>query len=445
MKRFFAAWSLATLCGLLGAGCAVEEPNPSDDMTEINKLGPLLAPKKDTTNVYGDDPSAATFGQRLFFEKSYAAALTVGDDGTNGSPGAVGEKGKVACASCHDTNAWFIDTRTKPNNVSLGVAYTARNAPSLVNATYYKWFGWSGKQDSLWMQGAQGPESKDNFAGNRLAYTHMIYRKYKDDYNRTFPIPLDPALDVSAPDAARFPASGKPKAKPEDPDGPWEMMAAADREIVNVIMANCGKSLAAYERKLVSLNAPLDRYIAGDTTALSAKAARGLRLFAGKAGCTGCHSGEHLSDDDFHVTGVPQKVGPNVPDTDEGHFADVGGLLKSPFNGAGTYSDDPAAGAEKLSEVAMSEQDKGKFRTKALRQISATGPYMHNGSMATCEEVVAFYNQGGAADGFAGTKDPLMVPLNLTASEQADLVEFLMTGLTGAPISAELRTDTSAP
>ena len=93
----------------------------------------------------------------------------------------------------------------------------------------------------------------------------------------------------------------------------------------------------------------------------------------------------------------------------------------------------------------MSEQDKGKFRTKSLRQISATGPYMHNGSMATCEEVVAFYNQGGAADGFAGTKDPLMVPLNLTASEQADLVEFLVTGLTGAPIPAELRTDTSAP
>jgi cytochrome c peroxidase len=223
------------------------------------------------------------------------------------------------------------------------------------------------------------------------------------------------------------------------------MMAAADREIVNVIMANCGKSLAAYERKLVSLDAPLDRYAAGDATALSAKALRGLRLFTGKAGCTGCHSGPHLSDDKFHVTGVPQKVGVNVPGVDEGHLADVGGLLKSAFNGAGAYSDDPAAGGEKLSEAETSEQEKGKFRTKSLRQIGVTGPYMHNGSMSTLEEVVTFYNQGGAAEGFAGVKDALMVLLNLTASEQADLVDFLVNGLTGAPIPVDLRVDTSVP
>ena len=221
MKRFFAV-SVLPVAFLMLAGCAVEEPNLAEDMTEIKKLSPLLAPAPDPTNVYADHPDAATFGQRLFFEKSYAAALTIGDDGTNGSPGAAGDKGKVACASCHDSNAWFIDVRTKSNNVSLGVAYTGRNAPSLVNVTYYKWFGWSGKQDSLWMQGAQGAESKDNFASNRLFYAHMIYRKYKDDYNRTFPTPLDPALDAAAPDAARFPPSGKPKSKPEDPDGAWD-------------------------------------------------------------------------------------------------------------------------------------------------------------------------------------------------------------------------------
>src|SRR5688500_11542916 len=104
MKRSLTAWSLATLFGVL-TGCAAEEPNLAEDMTEINKLAPLLPPPKDTTNLYADNPSAATFGQKLFFEKSYAAALTSGDDGTNGSLGAVGEKGKVACASCHDSNA----------------------------------------------------------------------------------------------------------------------------------------------------------------------------------------------------------------------------------------------------------------------------------------------------------------------------------------------------
>jgi cytochrome c peroxidase len=444
MKRLLTACSLTAVLGL-AAGCAVEEPDLEEDMTEIAKLAPLTPPLTDSTNIYSDSDGAAALGQRLFFEKSYAAALTVGDDGMNGSPGAVGEKGKLACASCHDPNAWFIDTRTKPNNVSLGVAYTPRNAPSLVNAAYYKWFGWSGKQDSLWMQGAQGAESRDNFAGNRLFYTHMMYRKYKDDYNRVFPIPLDPALDPAAPDAARFPPSGKPKSNPQDPDGPWEMMAPADREVVNTIMANWGKAIAAYERRLISLNAPLDRYASGDKSALSSKAVRGLKLFVGKAGCIGCHTGKHFSDDSFHVTGVPQKVGLRVPDIDEGHFADVGGLLKSTFNGAGAFSDDAAAGMKKLSEAATDEQEKGKFRTKSLRQIGATGPYMHNGSMATLAEIVAFYNRGGASEGFSGTKDALMVPLNLTAEEQSDIVEFLQTGLTGDPIPAPLREDTAVP
>ncbi len=435
------------------AGCS-NDASPSDgsvdvfsaaEFTKVKTFGPLGAPPADSTNKYADSAAAAAFGQRLFYEKAYAGALTVGNDGTNGALGAVGDKGKVACASCHDGSNWYIDTRSKPGNVSLGVKYTARNAPSLVNASYYKWNSWSGKEDSQWYQGANGCESGANFGGNRLSYAHVVYAKYKADYNALFPTPLDAALDPAAADAARFPPAGKPKAAMTDPDGPWETMAAADQTIVNTIMANCGKALAAYDRKIVSRNAPIDKYIGGDYTALSAAAKRGLKLFIGKAACDGCHSGSTFTDQDFHVTGVAQMVGPNVPMTDNGRFDDVPKTLGNTWNGAGAFSDDQAAGAAKLAGLAQVDAQKGQFRTKSLRHVATTAPYFHNGSMATLEDVVAFYNMGGAASGFAGTKDPKMVPLNLTAAEQADLVAFLKEGLQGEAVPAQYGMDTSAP
>jgi len=87
---------------------------------------------------------------------------------------------------------------------------------------------------------------------------------------------------------------------------------------------------------------------------------------------------------------------------------------------------------------------KGKFRTTSLRHIEKTGAYSHNGSLATLEDVVHFYNVGGGATGDAGVKDPKMMPLNLTTSEEMDLVELLRS-LTGDPPPASLGTDTSAP
>ena len=158
---------------------------------------------------------AATFGQRLFFEKSYSGAIIVGDDGTNGGNGAVGETGKVGCVSCHDPTNWYIDTRSQPGNVSLGVNYTVHNAPSLVNAAYYKWLTWPGKMDSPWCQGANAPETPTDAGSSRLAYAHMVYAKYKSDYNALFPVPLDPALDPAAADASRFPATGNAEVEPD--------------------------------------------------------------------------------------------------------------------------------------------------------------------------------------------------------------------------------------
>jgi cytochrome c peroxidase len=414
------------------------------EWTKIKELGPLADLPLDTTNKYADDSSAARFGQQLFFEKSYSGPLTIGDDGTNGSPGAAGEKGKVGCVSCHSPSSWWMDSRSNPNNMSLGVAYTERNAPSLVNAAFYQWFGWAGKQDSLWCQASGSPESKDNTSGNRLQYAHMVYAKYRAAYDAIFPVPLDSALDPGAADAARFPPSGKPKAAATDPDGSWELMTDADRQIVLTIMTNCGKSIAAYERQLVSRHSPFDRFVEGDATALSTSARSGLKVFIGKGACNACHKSETFTDNDFHTTGVPQQVGEHVPPADSGRFVDLVKVLANPFNGAGQFSDDPAAGQMKLNGLAQSDSDTGKFRTKSLRHVAQTAPYMHNGSMQTLEEVVHFYNNGGGASDYAGTKDSRILPLNLTLEEEANLVAFLK-ALTGDPIRAELGQDTSTP
>jgi cytochrome c peroxidase len=407
-----------------------------EEFEQIQQFGPLGDVPPNPTNRYADDQAAATFGQRLFFEKSYSHALTIADPAL----GVVGDMGKIACASCHDATNYYTDTRSRPNSTSLGVTWTTRNAPTLVNVAYYKWMSWGGKEDSLWYQGANGCESAVNFGGNRLEYAHMLYRKYRADYDAIFPIPLDPALDPAAADAARFPPQGKPKAN-NAADGPWEMMAPADRDIINAIMANAGKAIEAYERKLVSRNAPIDRYIAGDHAALSSAAKRGLQLFIGKAACVDCHSGTTFSDQMFHNTGVPQ-IGVNLPRTDNGRFDDLARTLANTFNAAGKFSDDQAAGTAKLAGMEVSDDLKGLFRTSALRHIDNTGPYMHTGTLMTLEDVMQFYNLGGGTADFSGTKSTAMVPLLLTDEEQADLVAF-MRSLTGDPPPAGLGEDTA--
>jgi cytochrome c peroxidase len=261
-----------------------------------------------------------------------------------------------------------------------------------------------------------------------------VYAKYKGDYEAVFG-PLDPALDPAAEDAARFPPSGRAKSSPDDPDGPWELMTADDRAAVNQIMANIGKSFEAYERNLIGGSSPFGRYVRDQETAdFSPAARRGLALFIGKAACNDCHRGPVLSDNEFHNIGVPQAVGEHTPLVDEGRFEDIPALLRSSWNSVGRYSADPVAGEAKLASVnPEDESTKGKFRTTALLNVAETGPYFHNGSSATLEDVVQHYNKGGGEPGsYAGTSAAQIRPLGLSDAEISDVVEFLRS-LTGEP------------
>jgi cytochrome c peroxidase len=402
---------------------------------KVQTLSPLPDAPHDTTNRYADDPAAAALGQRLFFEKGYSGPLAVGDDGSNGGLGAVGEEGKVACASCHH-GPWFIDQRSNPNNASLGANWIPRNANTLVNAVHYEpWVENDGLSDSFWSDALVDPEFSIAMDGSRLKLAHVVYDKYRDEYDALFDPNLDPALDPNSTDSARFPAEGKPG----DPD--WEAMTPADQELVTTIFVNFGKAVGAYLRLLISRDAPFDRYVAGDNAALGESAKRGLKLFVGKAACVACHDGPHFSDDDFHVNGLAAD-GPHINPEETGREAAIPLLLANPFNSDGVHSDDRSTG--RLEGLAPTDEARGKWRTKGLRSVAQTAPYMHTGQFATLREVVEFYNDGGHQAQLVGVKDEKVKPLNLTAQEIDDLVAFLE-ALTGEPVPEALQQDTSAP
>jgi cytochrome c peroxidase len=400
----------------------------------VAMLSPLPAVPADPTDAYADNAAAAALGQMLFFDKSYAGPLAVGDDTDPAALGMVGETGKVACASCHTAGSMQMDDqRSNPNNVSLGTDYGPRNALGAVNSSYYTWTNWGGRFDSQWSLPLAVAENGKIMNSTRLQVAHMLWTKYRTEYNALFTVPLDPSLDPTAADAARFPATGKP-GQPA-----FDGMAAGDQLIINTIYANYGKAIEAYERKLVSGNSRFDQFVAGDRSALSSSEIHGLKLFLAK-GCVTCHSGPAFTDNQFHALAVAQ-TGNHVPASDLGRYQDVPALLASPFNTNGAFSDSTTTG--KIDGLAQVVSQQGQFRTRGLRNVAQSGAFMHDGSLATLADVIAFYDAGGGDVGTTGiVKDPLLQPLGLSAQDRADLAAFLAT-LTGDGVPASLLADTS--
>jgi cytochrome c peroxidase len=450
MKRRLPLYALAALgAGCLLAACddsGAEEFTPQE-MEKIRKHGPLGDVPADPTNKYADDPKAAELGQMFFFEKAYAGPLLVGNNGANGGLGNVGEAGKVACASCHE-GPWMIDLRSKPGHISLGTGWIPRNATSVINSAFYgPWVENDGIRDSSWADNIIDIEFNLGFNTSRLRLAHVIFDKYRDEYNAVFDPDLPPQLSPTHAEAARFPADGRP-GQPA-----WDNMSTDDKKAVNRIMVNFGKALQAYFRKLVNRNAPFDRFVAGDDSAINASARRGLKLFIGKAGCSECHEGAAFTDNKFHNLGMKFEGEHVTAEFEQGRFGGLSNLLANEFRSDSEYSDDPAVGAERLKDVpatlsggtwVVNESERAKWRTKILRNVAETAPYMHNGQLKTLEDVIKFYDDGGHPSGFIGTKDEKMKELNLNDQEVKDLVEFLKT-LTGEIVPEELRRNTARP
>ena len=448
------ASSLASLCGCsetVGSSDNLHDGMFTDE--EWKKVTALSGlpdkPPTDTTNKYAENEAAAAFGQKLFYSRAYAGPIITGDNGSNGGLGAAGDTGKIACSDCHSP-PWFIDTRTKPAGVTLGADWIPRNTPALVNIAYLKGFhDWEGISDSLWVDGLGGAQNPAFVDTDRLTIAHGLYKDSKDEFNNIFDEKLDPDLDPTSANAARFPAAGGPKADPSAPDGAWEKMAPADQTIISRTFVNYGKAIAAFLTKITSNNAPFDKYVAGDTTAISESAKRGLKLFVGKATCTECHKGPTLSDEKFHNTTRVSKYAPEVtPGSqqlwdalngffEQGHEAGLGYALSNPLNRDSEFSDDTTTDLLKTNTNPMDATLLAAYRTSPLRNIAETAPYMHDGGLATLEDVMKFYNDGGTQSGFQGTKDEKMKKLNLSDDEVKDVIEFLKT-LTGDPVDASL-------
>ena len=281
----------------------------------------------------------------------------------------------------------------------------------------------------------------------------------------------------------RFPLQGKPGSKagcqPNDTTEPygdaWDCMAKDDQDAVTRVFVVFGKALAAYEARLISRNSAFDTFVTegAGSTAISSSAVRGARLFVGRAACSDCHNTPLLADNQFHDIGVPQ-VGAAVPTEAEcpnggvcdcvevpasmasdgsaipkkdaknclpwGFKDGVAKLKKNAFRRDSVFSDDMTdMSRQKYVDLTVDEVSKGKWRTPSLRDVALTAPYMHDGCFSTLEEVVDHYDRGGAAGAAVGAPAPQLRPLFLSATDKADLIEFLKT-LSGELLASDLRT-----
>jgi len=158
------------------------------------------------------------------------------------------------------------------------------------------------------------------------------------------------------------------------------------------------RALASYVRSILSGGSRFDRFVNGDRRALSSGQQAGLQIFLGKGNCTACHVGPNFTDERFHNTGVAWR----------GSLGDV--------DTRGRFQDEGRFGATGKTE------DRGAFKTPTLREIARTAPYMHDGSLASLDEVIDYYDRGGNA---SPGRDVELRPLRLTIAEKQALAAFL--------------------
>jgi cytochrome c peroxidase len=316
--------------------------------------------------IPADNPPTAEkveLGQKLYFDTRLS---------TDGS---------VACVTCHDPSHGFADPRGKPTSAGVGGAMGTRNAPTVLNAAFLASQFWDGREPTLEAQAVQPLINpiEHGFADHPAVVERL---RGLDDYRPLF--------------AKAFGSS-------------------------EVTIERVGQAIATFERTLLSLDAPIDRFLTGDEDAISASAKRGWGLYNGKARCNTCHGRidvlPFFTDDLFHNIGV--------------------GVERIDFDAVARKAEAAVDRGELVDELALTDveaselgrflvtrepKDMGAFKTPQLRNVALTAPYMHDGSEATLEDTIEFYDRGGNNNPYL---DGGMRPLGLTGQEKADLVEVL--------------------
>ena len=410
----FGALAVVAVAGLVGLGyvvaatgsLALDTTWSKKELAGIDSLwiGNLGRVPADPTDRYADDAQAAALGHKLFFDARFSS------------------NGKVACSTCHQPAKLFQDGRSR----ARGLGPEDRRTPSLVGAAYSPWQFWDGRKDSLWAQPVAPVESPVEMGSDRTFVAHQVERYYRRDYERIFG-PLPAGLSRLPKHAGPVPEHAARVA--------WKSMTPAQQQAVSRVMANVGKALEAYERKLVPGPARFDRYaqavLSGHQSQadsiLTGQEAEGLRLFIGAGNCIECHNGPLFTNFSFENVGVAAV--PGLP-PDPGRMRGAKLVLKDEFNGAGPFSD-AKGDSLKLRTMTTGPSLLGAFKTPSLRNVARIAPYMHAGQLKTLKRVVAFYSRAPAAP----LGRTLVAPLSLTAQQQVQLVAFLET------LSGPLATD----
>ncbi len=311
-----------------------------DESVEWREIGLLPKPEK----VEPDTPKAARIelGKHLFFDPRLSASR------------------QLACASCHDPDLAWADGRT----VSFGNERTVlrRNAPTILNVGYAEAFFWDGRAQSLEEQAHGVMLNSDEMGSSKEMIEERLQGipDYVAMFQRAFP---DEPIDI-------------------------------DRASV---------AIAEFERTIVGGRSPFDRFLGGETDALSDEAIAGLDLFRRDGRCINCHHGPTFTDNNLHDVGLSY-YGRQYEDL--GRFAHT----------------------ERAEDV-------GRFKTPSLRNVSRTGPYMHNGLFPSLRGVLNMYNAGMPTlvpknqeqldDPLFPRKSPLLRPLGLNRRDLDDLEAFL--------------------
>lgn len=357
-------------------------------------LGSLPPLPPDPSNRVADDSMAARLGKKLFFDPRLSS------------------NGKVSCATCHQPNRYYTDGLPR----SLGTDTAGRHAPSILGTAYNSWFYWDGRRDKQWSQALTPLETVGEQEGTRTQIVALIQKD--SSYRRVFesvfgPMPPIPAYPPASPRGV------------ESARQAWSKIPPHEQRLVNQLFANAGKCIAAYERQLQYSPSRFDRYAEALARSphsapdlLSEAEVRGLSLFMSeKAQCLRCHNGPLLTNFGFHAIGIPGKAG-RFPDL--GRSIGIQALDLDEFRCDGPYSDAAPEACEELRFMSR-EGGTGAFKVPSLRNVAHTAPYMHDGSMATLNEVLRHYRR--APRSATGAQE--LNPLPLSDADLADLEAFL--------------------
>jgi len=173
-------------------------------------------------------------------------------------------------------------------------------------------------------------------------------------------------------------------------------------------MNNLGEALAAYQMTLAAAASPFDRWhFGGEEQAVDEQVKRGFALFTGKAGCSQCHlvNAEFalFTDQQLHNTGIGYRASLPEPKRKERVQLAPGVFVEVPEEIIAQVSEPPAADLGRY-EITQDPADRWKYKTPGLRNVALTAPYMHDGSLRTLREVVAFYNRGGVPNPLQDTR-----------------------------------------